>query len=120
MDRDTGRARGFAFVTMKSEHTILSCPAGVAEVARLGERLGRGDERVAHLTDTRGDEPGWEDRERKRILRLVAEVASRTALRAKVDASAIRTRIIQDYSISAVARVSLRCGAVEPGARDGR
>jgi RNA polymerase primary sigma factor len=60
------------------EHTtlraILSCPAGVAEVARLGERLRRGDERVERVTDTRDDEPGWEDRERQRILRLVAKV----------------------------------------------
>ncbi|HVJ89334.1 MAG TPA: sigma-70 family RNA polymerase sigma factor [Labilithrix sp.] len=60
------------------EHTtlraILSCPAGVAEVARLGERIRRGDERVERVTDIRDDEPGWEDRERERFRRLVAKV----------------------------------------------
>jgi RNA polymerase primary sigma factor len=53
---------------------ILSCPAGVAEVARLGERLRSGDERVKGLTDTTDDEPGWEERETQRILRLVGRV----------------------------------------------
>jgi RNA polymerase primary sigma factor len=65
---------------------ILSCPSGLAEVARLGERLRRGDERVERVTDTRHEEDGWEDRERQRILRLVAEVIGGTR------ASAARAR----------------------------
>ena len=53
---------------------IVSCPAGVAEVARLGDRLRRGDDRVERVTDAREDEPGWEEREKARLLRLVAKV----------------------------------------------
>lgn len=56
---------------------ILSCPSGVAEIARFGERLRRGDERVERVTDARDDdEPGWEERETTRILRLVTKVTA--------------------------------------------
>jgi RNA polymerase primary sigma factor len=57
---------------------ILSCAAGVAEVARLGDRLRRGGT-LERVTDTRDDEPGWEEREKERILRLVAQVVGRPA-----------------------------------------
>jgi RNA polymerase primary sigma factor len=67
------------------EHTILrailSCEAGVAEVARLGERLRRGDVRVERVTDNRDDDADWEKREKDRMLRLVAKVLSRAASR---------------------------------------
>jgi RNA polymerase primary sigma factor len=60
------------------EHTtlraILSCAAGVAEVARLGDRVRRGAERMDRVTDKRDDEAGGEDRVRKHILDLVATV----------------------------------------------
>jgi RNA polymerase primary sigma factor len=54
---------------------ILSCASGVAEIVRLGERVRGGDERIDRLTETPRGEPGWEENERRRVLRLVTAVA---------------------------------------------
>jgi RNA polymerase primary sigma factor len=60
------------------EHTalraILSCAAGVAEIAELGERVRGGEERIDRLTETPRGESGWEENERQRVLQLVARV----------------------------------------------
>ncbi len=53
---------------------ILGSSAGVAEVARLGERVRRGTDGVRQLTSVRHDEAGWEDREKERVVRVVAKV----------------------------------------------
>ena len=57
---------------------ILACPTGLAEVLRLGDRLRSGEERVERVSDHHDDEPGWRDREKLRILRLVAKVRGET------------------------------------------
>lgn len=53
---------------------ILGCSSGVAEIARLGRRLGRGAERAAHMTEALREEQGWEQRETERLLGLVAKI----------------------------------------------
>jgi RNA polymerase primary sigma factor len=54
---------------------ILTCTTGLAEVARLGQRLRGGDERVEDVVQGREDDaPNWEDREKARVLRLVSKV----------------------------------------------
>ena len=57
---------------------LLSCPAGIAEIAKLGERLKRGDEQIERVIDGHEDEPGWEERETARVLLLVAKVTRKT------------------------------------------
>jgi len=55
---------------------ILSCPQGVAEIARLGDRLRSGDERVDRVATRQSDddEPEWQEREAKRLLGLIAKI----------------------------------------------
>lgn len=85
---------------------ILGCSAGIAEIARLGDRLRDGDERVERVTNARQDEPGWEERETRRILRLVAKVTgdvrpSRSARASKRDPRALEAFV--DMGLNKVA-----------------
>ncbi len=58
---------------------ILSCTAGVAEIARLAERLRRGIERVDRITRARDDDdPAWKENEKERLLLLLATVVKRS------------------------------------------
>ncbi len=67
---------------------ILTCPAGVAEVARLGRRLRAGRDRVADVVSGRDDDPNWDEREKERILRLVGTVVRSAGTSGRHDAVA--------------------------------
>jgi RNA polymerase primary sigma factor len=80
--------------------SILETPSGVAEISRLGERLERGDEAVERLVDSRHDEPGWEEREKHRVLQLVQKITGgtrrfRAAVRSVKQRKAALTALIE-------------------------
>lgn len=54
---------------------ILTCATGLEALTRLGERLRRDNEPVERVASARtDDEPDWEEREKQRILRLLATI----------------------------------------------
>jgi RNA polymerase primary sigma factor len=67
------------------EHAVLSaiatCDAGAREIRLLGDRLRSGSVRVRDLVRAPADEETWDDRERRRVLRLVGIVARLAARR---------------------------------------
>jgi RNA polymerase primary sigma factor len=81
-----------------SEHEVLaalgSCKTGRDLVSQLGAGLRRGDLRARDVV--RGfdeDDPDWEDRERRRVLRNVARIASAGARTDAVTAALVAMRL---------------------------
>jgi RNA polymerase primary sigma factor len=61
---------------------ILSCPAGIAEVTRLAQRIRNGDDAVRDVTRLTDDEdPNWEATAKERLVRLAAVVLEASTAR---------------------------------------
>jgi RNA polymerase primary sigma factor len=61
-------------------HAILTCAAGVAELARVGRRLRRGDARVRDVVSVReSEDPAVEAQEKERLIGLIGKVVRRSS-----------------------------------------
>ena len=83
-----------------AEHELLAalggCKAGRAIILQLGERVRRGDLRARDVV--RGyddDDPDWEEREKRRMLRLLAKVAAAGASGRAVTGALVAMRFTQ-------------------------
>jgi RNA polymerase primary sigma factor len=85
---------------------ILGCPTGLAELARLGQRLESGAERVSDVASVTDDETSSEETEKRRIVRLVAEIVEGDRQPA-AGGRTRRSRIPSDAAVSAFVQMGL-------------
>jgi RNA polymerase primary sigma factor len=73
-DGEVALAKRIELGQLDALRAILSSPCGVAEIARIGERLRSGAEPIERIVEPSRGERGWEAAERRRALRLVTYV----------------------------------------------